>query len=93
MQERRKIRLLLSTNQKKLDDLHDFLIEYKKVVIEIGGHTSGLCKEAACNYLSKVRARQVAVYLQNKGVPKDHRTVKGREENRRIEIKILSTDG
>ena len=91
-----------------MDDLHDFLIEYKEVVIEIGGHTSGLCKEASCNYLSKARARQVAAYLQNKGVPKDqlvykgygkskpiasNRTIKGREENRRIEIKILSTDG
>ena len=58
---------LNKTAHTQLDELHDFLIEYENVVIEIGGHTSGLCKEAACNYLSTVRARQVAVYLQNKG--------------------------
>lgn len=92
----------------RLDEIYDFLKENKEVVVEIGGHTSGLCDADYCNQLSTARAKEVAVYLENKGIPKkqlnykgygktkpiaSNNTTGGRRKNQRVEIKILSTDG
>lgn len=92
----------------RLDEIYDFLKENEEIVIEIGGHTSGRCDDFFCNQLSTARAKKVAQYLQNKGIPKrqlfykgygkskpiaSNNTVGGRRKNQRVEIKILSTDG
>ena len=92
----------------RLDEIYDFLKENKEVIVEIGGHTSGLCDDDYCNQLSTNRAKEVAKYLENKGIPKkqlnykgygktkpiaSNNTTGGRRKNQRVEIKILSTDG
>jgi len=92
----------------RLDEIYDFLKENKEVVVEIGGHTSGLCDADYCNQLSTARAKEVATYLENKGIPTkqlnykgygktkpiaSNNTTGGRRKNQRVEIKILSTDG
>lgn len=91
-----------------LDKIYEFLKENKEIVIEIGGHTSGLCDDFYCNQLSTARAKAVATYLQNKGISgrqlsykgygktkpiASNNTTGGRRKNQRVEIKILSTDG
>ncbi len=99
---------LNSSNYPRLNEVYEFLKENKDVVIEIGGHTSGLCDDVYCNKLSKDRAKNVAEYLQSKGIPMrqlsykgygktkpiaSNNTTGGRRKNQRVEIKILSTDG
>ncbi len=91
-----------------LDNIYDFLKENEEIVIEIGGHTSGLCDDFYCNQLSTARAKAVATYLQTKGIKgkqlsykgygksrpiASNNTTGGRRKNQRVEIKILSTDG
>lgn len=98
-----------SSNIKKesyavLDEIYDFLKENPNVIIEIGGHTNGIPGSKYCNELSTNRARKVAEYLYNKGIPKyrikykgygktkpiaSNKTRWGRRQNQRVEIKIL----
>lgn len=92
----------------RLDKIYTFLKQHRDVIIEIGGHTSGLCDDDYCNELSTLRAKEVAKYLENKGIPEtqisykgygktrpiaSNNTTTGRRKNQRVEIKILSTDG
>lgn len=84
-----------------LDKLNNFLKQNDKVVIEIGGHTNGLCDDAYCNSLSLRRARAVANYLIKNGIVANRLEVKGYGKtqplsavkndplNQRVEIKIL----
>lgn len=84
-----------------LDKLNNFLKQNEKVVIEIGGHTNGLCDDAYCNSLSLRRARAVANYLIKNGIVANRLEVKGYGKtqplsavkndplNQRVEIKIL----
>lgn len=91
-----------------LDEVYSFLSENSKVVVEVSGHTNGLCAQDYCNKLSRKRARSVWLYLVHKGIPPqrikykgygkqkpiaDNTTVSGRQKNQRVEIKILSVDG
>lgn len=88
-----------------LDEIRDFLAQYKDVKVEIGGHTNGTPKHSYCDKLSTDRAKAVADYLIEKGVNRDQITYKGygkrkpiannfttegRIKNQRVEIKILS---
>lgn len=90
-----------------LDEVVTFLQENKDVRIEVGGHTNGTPKPAFCDSLSRVRAKEVAQYLNKKGVKgsqlqfkgygkrkpiADNQTRSGRKKNQRVEIKILSID-
>lgn len=90
-----------------LDEVVTFLQENKDVRIEVGGHTNGTPKPAFCDSLSRVRAKEVAQYLNKKGVKgsqlqfkgygkrkpiADNQTRTGRKKNQRVEIKILSID-
>ena len=87
-----------------LDEIYTFLKENPNVIIEIGGHTNGIPGNQYCNKLSTNRAKKVAEYLYNKGIPKyrikykgygktkplaSDRTLWGRRQNQRVEIKIL----
>ena len=84
-----------------LDKLNNFLKQNNKVVIEIGGHTNGLCDDSYCNSLSLRRARVVANYLIKNGIIANRLEVKGYGKtqplsavkndplNQRVEIKIL----
>ena len=88
-----------------LDEIYEFLIENKNVVVEIGGHTNRQPKHEYCDKLSTERAKSVYNYLIEKGVPRQALTYKGygkrrplstantpesRKKNQRVEIKILS---
>jgi len=84
-----------------LDKLNKFLKQNDKVVVEIGGHTNGLCDDSYCNSLSLRRARAVANYLIKNGIMANRLEVKGYGKtqplsavkndplNQRVEIKIL----
>lgn len=89
-----------------LDDIYNFLTSNPTLVVEIGGHTNGIPKDAFCDSLSTLRAKAVADYLIKKGVPKERMTYvgygrrkpidtnftkEGRVRNQRVELKILST--
>lgn len=89
-----------------LDDLYKYLLENESLVVEIGGHTNGLPKDDFCDSLSALRAKAVAEYLMQKGIPKERMTFvgygrrkpidtnatrEGRARNQRVELKILSS--
>jgi outer membrane protein OmpA-like peptidoglycan-associated protein len=88
-----------------LEEIFSFMHKNKSVVVEIGGHTNGLCSDVYCDELSGERAKSVAVYLTSKGIPKDrvqfkgygkrqpiatNETPEGRMQNQRVELKIIS---
>ena len=88
-----------------LDEIHDFLEENRDITVEIGGHTNGLPEHDYCDKLSEERAKEVAVYLVEKGISGDrifyrgygkrksiasNLSPEGRKKNQRVEIKILS---
>lgn len=92
-------------SHKVLDEVVDFMLENKDVQIEIGGHTNTIPPHAFCDSLSRVRAKAVATYLRDQGVPAKQlqfygygkrkpitrsRRKEDRARNQRVEIKILS---
>lgn len=85
----------------EMNRLYDFLKINPGVIIEIGGHTNGLCSETYCEKLSLNRANAVREYLVTKGIaaaritafgygskqPIDSNTTpEGRKRNQRVEI-------
>ncbi len=91
-----------------LEEVFEFLSSNPDVVVEIGGHTNDIPSPDYCDRLSTQRARAVADYLLNKGIPKNriqykgygkrhpvvsNATMAGRRKNQRVEIKILSFNG
>ena len=88
-----------------LEELAGFLKFYPDIVIEIGGHTNGKPLHAFCDSLSEARAKSVAEFLYNEGIPQNQVEYKGygkrdpiasndyaegRRRNQRVEIKVLS---
>jgi outer membrane protein OmpA-like peptidoglycan-associated protein len=88
-----------------LEEIYSFLKDNDKVIIEIGGHTNSLPEDAYCDKLSTARAKDIAEYLYEKGIPQSritykgygkrqpvasNQTVEGRRKNQRVEIKIVS---
>ncbi len=82
----------------------DFLQKNPNVIVEISGHTNGLCSHEFARELSKGRSGAVANYITNNGIHKDrlrfkgygktmpiasNDTVEGRRKNQRVEMKIL----
>ncbi|HHM21365.1 MAG TPA: hypothetical protein ENJ20_05010, partial [Bacteroidetes bacterium] len=91
-----------------VDELFEFLKEHPNIVIEVGGHTNGIPSNVYCDRLSTERAKNVAQYLVDKGIPASqlrykgygkrkpvatNATPEGRAKNQRVEIKVLSTGG
>jgi len=87
-----------------LNEIFGFLNTNPGVVIEIGGHTNGIPGTKYCQDLSLKRAKAVASYLYEKGIPEErivfkgygkrkpiasNKTHLGRQKNQRVEIKIL----
>jgi len=81
-----------------------FLSSNPNLIVEISGHTNGLCSHEFANELSTYRSATVASYLANKGVSKtrlsskgygktrpiaDNKSAEGRRKNQRVEMKIL----
>lgn len=93
--------------ERELLQLKDFLKSNPSIVIEIGGHTNGLPEHDYCDNLSAGRAKNVAKYLEQRGIPAyqlhykgygkrqpiaTNETLRGRQQNQRVEIKILDTN-
>ena len=88
-----------------INELLKFLSANPDIIIEVGGHTNGLCSDSFCDQLSTSRAKVVAEYLAQRGIPRSrvqykgygrrvpiasNDTVEGRRKNQRVEIKILN---
>lgn len=91
-----------------LNELVKFLQENPDIVIEIGGHTNGLCSDSFCDQLSTARAKVVSEYLAQRGISRNrlqykgygkrqpiagNDTLEGRRKNQRVEVKILGMNG
>ena len=91
-----------------VDELFEFLQENQNIVIEVGGHTNGIPTHEYCDQLSTERAKSVAQYLVDKGIPASqlrykgygkrnpiatNSTEEGRAKNQRVEIKVLEVKG
>lgn len=91
-----------------LDGVADALHAASSIRIEVGGHTDGKGGEAYNLKLSQKRAEAVQAYLVGRGVEAarmsakgygksmpiaDNATDEGREQNRRVELKIVSGGG
>ena len=88
-----------------LEEIYEFLSNNDKVIVEIGGHTNSLPEDAYCDRLSTSRAKNIADYLYDKGIPESqisykgygkrqpiasNATVEGRRKNQRVELKVVS---
>lgn len=96
---------LKSTSYRELDQMVILLKENATLKIEISGHTDNKGTVKGNKKLSKERAKSVVEYLITKGIDEkrltfkgygssqpvgDNNTEFGRQENRRVEFKILS---
>jgi outer membrane protein OmpA-like peptidoglycan-associated protein len=95
---------LKQESYRELNKIAVFLKSNPGIVVEIGGHTNGLCDDDFCLYLSDGRARAVRDYIVSQGVPSgritfkgygkqfpiaDNSTTEGRLRNQRVEMKIV----
>lgn len=97
--------VLTSSSYPILDKVYTFLTKNQDLVVEIGGHTNGICQDDYCNHLSEKRAKAVADYLTKKGISANRLKIKGYGKtmpissvasdprNQRVEIKILTING
>ncbi len=94
-------------SQQELDRLYDIMSK-STLVIEIGGHTDDVGSDENNMDLSQARAQAVVTYVIDKGIPSNrisakgygetdpratNETPEGRQENRRVEVKVLSSGG
>jgi len=98
---------LTKTAKRTLLRLQKFLKENPLIKIEIEGHTNTLPPHEYSNKLSTNRAKNVASFLFEKGIPKSQITYKGygkrrpidtsnneqaRLQNQRVEIKVIAVE-
>ncbi|MBK8555284.1 MAG: OmpA family protein [Lewinellaceae bacterium] len=91
-----------------LEELYVFLRDNPDVDVEIGGHTNNRASTTYADELSANRAKAVAGWLVQRGIPaarvqskgygkrypiQTNETVEGRKANQRVEIKILNING
>ena len=84
-----------------------FLDKNPSLIVEISGHTNGLCSTEFANELSSARSATVANFLKENGISKARVTnkgygkiqpiasnanVEGRRKNQRVEMKILEIE-
>ncbi len=87
-----------------LDEIYYFMEQNPEIVVEIGGHTNGVPTHEYCDELSTERAKNIADYIMNLGIPSERITYKGygkrkpiasnktpdgRRRNQRVELKVL----
>jgi OOP family OmpA-OmpF porin len=98
-----KATLKISSNNELLR-LTYFLKSNPNLLVEISGHTNGLCADSFADELSQNRADEVATFLIENGIPQSqiqtkgygknqpiatNETADGRRKNQRVEVKIL----
>ncbi|MEZ4981208.1 MAG: OmpA family protein [Saprospiraceae bacterium] len=91
-----------------LEELYTFMSYNPAVIVELGGHTNTIPPDSYCDKLSTERAKAVAEFLHDKGIPWERLQYKGygkrqpltkdtsqegRKINQRVEVKILSLNG
>ncbi|MBL7892635.1 MAG: OmpA family protein [Bacteroidia bacterium] len=91
-------------SSKELNELAEYMLLKKSLVIEIAGHTDNVGVKEANQKLSEDRANMVRDYLLKRGVAADHvvakgygdtqpvadnNTDKGKQKNRRTEVRII----
>tara|TARA_R110002050_G_scaffold65066_3_gene141162 strand:+ start:7037 stop:9886 length:2850 start_codon:yes stop_codon:yes gene_type:complete len=96
---------LRDESQQELDRLFDIMTQ-STLVIEIGGYTDDVGSDDTNMELSQARAESVVNYVINKGISSarisakgygendpraTNETAEGRQENRRVEVKVLSS--
>lgn len=89
----------------ELNELAEYMLAKKKLMIEIAGHTDNVGAPETNLKLSENRAITVKSYLEKKGVPgnrivakgygdtepvEDNSTAAGRQKNRRTEVRIIA---
>lgn len=92
-------------SQTELDRLVDFLLQHATMTIELHGHTDDVGSDTENKRLSKERVEAVKTYLVSHGVQADrmkaigygeskpvasNSTEEGRQQNRRVEFKIVN---
>ena len=95
---------LKETSEAELLRALKFLDQNPNLIVEISGHTNGLCSHEFANELSSARSATVAEFLTENGISKARVTnkgygkiqpiasnanVEGRRKNQRVEMKIL----
>ena len=95
---------ITQANYDVLQEVLDFLEENPHVRVEIGGHTNTIPPHEYCDKLSTERARNVAKFLTDRGIPSkrvsykgygkrepltDSTSAQGKARNQRVEIKIV----
>ncbi|MEX2633908.1 MAG: OmpA family protein [Balneolales bacterium] len=93
-------------SEQELERLFE-IMEQSRLVVEIGGHTDNVGSDDINLDLSRSRAQSVVEFIIEKGIDRDRISAKGygemepiasndteegRQENRRVEVKILSDD-
>ena len=96
--------IITDESNEELDEIFALLRRTPDLVVEIGGHTNGLCDASYCNKLSTDRAKAVYEYLIAKGISRSRITYKGygktepvatnstadgRNKNQRVDVKVL----
>ncbi len=94
----------LARSYKQLNELHQLMISYPEMIIEISGHTDNTGDDDYNYFLSRKRARAVVGFLRNKGIEKwrtryrgygskqpiaSNENSRGRQLNRRVEFLIV----
>jgi outer membrane protein OmpA-like peptidoglycan-associated protein/tetratricopeptide (TPR) repeat protein len=97
--------VLRSESFPELTRVVELMKQYPKIKIEISGHTDNTGNDADNQKLSENRAKSVVEYLIQNGIPTDrlefkgygevqpiadNKTEEGRQENRRVEFKVIS---
>jgi outer membrane protein OmpA-like peptidoglycan-associated protein len=99
--------IILPTSFPTLENLGEILKEYKKIKVEISGHTDNQGDQQALQLLSEQRAVAVKAFLVEEGIDKNRVTTVGyggshpisknttdemRKKNRRVEIRITEVE-
>src|SRR5690606_28377691 len=98
---------LRSESEKTLRETIRVLEHYPDIRVEIQGHTDGMGSDSYNDRLSSARAEAVRDYLIEHGIAASrmeargygkrvpvatNETVEGRQQNRRVELRILETE-
>ncbi len=95
---------ITQANYDVLEEVYEFLSANNSLIVEIGGHTNTIPPHEYCDKLSTDRAKNVAMFLYDRGIDAsrvsfkgygkrepltESTSIQGRQRNQRVEIKII----